>query len=273
MATTTERLTISAEGFAEAEIEADGFRIRYLAAGEGDSLICLHGGNGLRLSGVHRVLAEHRRVIAFEVPGFGLSPLNERSTSFEDLASTMNAAVSALGIDRFSLMGNSFGGRLALWMAVIKPEPIDAVVLIAPAAIRPEGASPMERSPENTASLLYAHPERQPPAEPTPPEIWEKQRALVRRLAAPPRDPALESRMAGLEAPVLALFGTEDCVVPPTVARLYREILPNCNVVMVYDAAHAIDAERPEAVSSVVDDFLNRHESFLVSEQSGLIHP
>jgi hypothetical protein len=42
---------------------------------------------------------------------------------------------------------------------------------------------------------------------------------------------------------------------------------------MVYDAAHATDADRPEAVASVVDDFLRRQESFLVRQKSGLIHP
>jgi hypothetical protein len=34
-----------------------------------------------------------------------------------------------------------------------------------------------------------------------------------------------------------------------------------------------IDADRPEAVASVVDDFLERHASFLVRQLSGLIHP
>jgi hypothetical protein len=42
---------------------------------------------------------------------------------------------------------------------------------------------------------------------------------------------------------------------------------------MVYDAAHAIDADRPEATASLVDDFLNRHEQFLVQNKSSLIHP
>jgi hypothetical protein len=42
---------------------------------------------------------------------------------------------------------------------------------------------------------------------------------------------------------------------------------------LVYDAGHAVDADRPEAFVSVVSDFLQRHEAFLVNRQSGLIHP
>ena len=67
--------------------------------------------------------------------------------------------------------------------------------------------------------------------------------------------------------------GTADRIAPPEAAHLYRESLPNCHLIMVYDAAHAIDADRPEAVASVVDDFLKRREYFLVRQESGLIHP
>src|SRR5688572_17818974 len=57
--------------FAEKYVEADRFRIRYCEAGQGDPLLCLHGAGGLRLSPAHVLLAQHYRVIAFEVPGFG----------------------------------------------------------------------------------------------------------------------------------------------------------------------------------------------------------
>ncbi len=260
-------------GFSESKIEADGFCISYRAAGEGDALVCIHGAGGPRLTGAHDILAETRRVVALEIPGFGASPANERSASLEELAGTINQAVSALGIDRFAIMGNSFGAKLALWMAIVRPEPVDSIVLIAPAAIRLE-TPPVAIDPrEEPAALLYAHPERQPKSDPLPPEIEAKQRALVSRLIGPLRDGDFEARLAGLETQTLALFGTEDRVTPPEAAHLYREIMLNCHLMMVYDAAHAIDSERPEAVASVVDDFLSRHEGFLVRQTSGLIHP
>jgi pimeloyl-ACP methyl ester carboxylesterase len=78
--------------------------------------------------------------------------------------------------------------------------------------------------------------------------------------------------MAALRMPVLALFGTSDRVIPPEVAHFYKEILPNCHIIMVYDAAHAIDADRPEAASAVIDDFLNRHDKFLVRNTSSLLY-
>ena len=267
-------MTVPDALFTEGYIDAGGFRIRYQEAGTGEPLVSLHGAGGLRLSRSHALLAEQYRVIVFEVPGFGQSPANERSQSMPDLARTMAQAVTNLGFERFNLMGNSFGGTLALWLAVQQPERIEALVLVAPAAIRPEGEIlPQALSPEERRARLYAHPERQAPVLPLDPAIIAKQQALVRRLLGPARDAALESRMPDLHVPVLVLFGTKDRMIPPEMGRLYCEKLPNCHLILVYDAGHAVDADRPEAFVSVVSDFLQHHEAFLVNRQSGLINP
>jgi pimeloyl-ACP methyl ester carboxylesterase len=260
--------------FAEGYVEADGFRIHYQEAGEGEPLVNLHGAGGMKLYRSHALLAVQYRVIVFEVPGFGQSPANERSQSMPNLALTMAQAVANLGIERFNLMGNSFGGKLALWLAIQQPERIQALILVAPAAIRPEGARPPQAlSPEELMARLYAHPERQAPLLSLDSAIRAKQQALVHRIMGPPRDEALESRMPGLHVPVLVVFGTMDRMIPPEMGRLYCEKLPNCHLILMYDAGHEADADRPEAFVSVVSDFIQRHEAFLVNRQSGLIHP
>ncbi|MBV8086804.1 MAG: alpha/beta hydrolase [Chloroflexi bacterium] len=258
--------------FAEHFVDADGFHIRYQEAGQGEPLISLHGGGGLRISGSHQLLAERYRVIAFETPGFGASAENTRSQSMQDLAETMAQAASALGLDKFNLWGNSFGGKLALWLAVLHPEHVQALVLAAPAAFRPEGSRP-RTSVEQQAGLMYAHPERQPAIPPLPPEIAAKQQAFASRVIGPPRDPELERRLTECPVPTLVVFGTLDTVVPPEMGRLYREMMPNAHLTFVYDAAHAVDADRPEAFASLVTDFLTRHEQFIVKRESALINP
>jgi pimeloyl-ACP methyl ester carboxylesterase len=149
-------------GFREGHVEADGFRIRYMEAGQGAPLVHLHGAGGLRLTPAHDLLARRFRVVAFEMPGFGLSPENTKTRLMPELASTMAGATQALGLDTFNLMGTSFGGTTALWLAVQAPERVQALVLEAPAAIRPEGAEPPSGTLEEMARRLYAHPERQP---------------------------------------------------------------------------------------------------------------
>jgi 4,5:9,10-diseco-3-hydroxy-5,9,17-trioxoandrosta-1(10),2-diene-4-oate hydrolase len=260
-------------GFTEGYVEADGFRIRYAEAGQGSPLVHLHGAGGLRLSPTHDLLARQFRVIAFEMPGFGNSPENTSTRDMAALGLTMARAAGALGFDKFNLWGTSFGGKAALWLAVQAPERLSALVLQAPAAILPAGAPPAARTPQDMARLLYGHPERVPPAPRRDPAVLAKQQALVARLRGPARDGDLEARMKTLDVPTLVAWGTLDRMIAPETARLYKELMPNCHLVLVYDAGHALDAERPEAFAEVVADFLERHEAFVISRQDTVIHP
>jgi pimeloyl-ACP methyl ester carboxylesterase len=96
--------------------------------------------------------------------------------------------------------------------------------------------------------------------------------ALV--LEAPdPLLPETKDQLAGLNVPTLVVFGTRDTVTPPETGRVYRAQMPNCNYVLVYDAGHSVGTDRPEAFSSLVGDFLERHEAFIVSQKSSLLNP
>jgi pimeloyl-ACP methyl ester carboxylesterase len=162
---------------------------------------------------------------------------------------------------------------VALWLAAQAADRVLALVLEAPAAIRPAGVTPPSGTPEERARQIYAHPERMPPLPPVDPAVAEQTRQLVMRLRGPDRDPALEERMRALPVPVLVLFGTMDRLMPPELGRLYKSLLPNGHLVLVYDAGHAIAAERPEAFKEVVSDFLERHEAFVINRTPTLIHP
>jgi pimeloyl-ACP methyl ester carboxylesterase len=255
--------------FIERRVKADGYDIRYAEAGNGPSLVCFHGAGGLRISSGHELLAQHHRVIAFEAPGFGDSAINERSQTMAELAATMGAAIDALGVEQFNLWGTSFGGRLALFLAVglLDRDRLESLVLASPAAILigPRVAATPER--------LYIHPERRPTDGPPAPDVLEKQAALVDRLMVPPRDPELEAAMRELIVPTLVLFGSADEMTPPEYGRLYRELLPNCQFVIVYDAGHAIDGDRPEAFAAIVTDFIAHREQFVVRRESRLLYP
>jgi pimeloyl-ACP methyl ester carboxylesterase len=263
----------SGAGFKERTVKADGFTIRYAEAGKGKVLVGIHGAGGMRISAAHELLAKTYRVVVFEVPGFGASPANERSASLKELAATMNKAVAALGIKTFSLMGNSFGAKLAAWMAVQAPDTLQALLLIAPAAIRHDRPRVVAQTHAEHLALFHAHPEKLPPQPATKPAIEEKQQKLVRRIIGPARDAELESQLKEMKVPTLALFGTVDRVTPADAAHLYREIIPNCHIGMIYDAAHAIDIDRPEAVAEIVADFIERQEKFLVTGESGVLYP
>jgi pimeloyl-ACP methyl ester carboxylesterase len=87
------------------------------------------------------------------------------------------------------------------------------------------------------------------------------------------RDPDLERRMGSLDVATLVVWGTEDRVIPAEMGREYAAIMPRCRLVFIYDAGHAIDADRPEAFAAVTGDFLNRGEQFVVRQESALLYP
>ena len=258
--------------FREKFVDADGFRIRYLEAGQGEPLVWFHGGGGLQLNRMHELLAAKHRLIAFEAPGFGASPVNDRTRSMAELAGTMGQAVAALDIDTFNVSGISFGGKLALWLTILEPDKVKAAALIAPAAIRPENTRP-PMDPAQLRAIMFAHPERLPPMPPPDPELMKKNLGFALRVIGPDRDAEMEARLPETKVPVLVLLGMADRLIPPAMGRLYREKLPNCHVMMVYDAAHAVDVDRPEAAFAAIDDFLARQEKFIVSNEKGAIFP
>ena len=150
---------------------------------------------------------------------------------------------------------------------------IHALVLEAPAAIRQPGAASPAGTPEEIARLLYAHPERLGSIPPPDPAARAKTQPLVQRLRGPDRDADLEARLPELPTPTLVLFGTRDRVIAPAMGRVYKDLLPSCHLVFVYDAGHAIGTDRPEAFTEVVADFLERREAFVICRAETMIHP
>ena len=164
----------------------------------------------------------------------------------------MAAAAEDLGLDTFNLMGTSFGGKVALWLAVQQPERVQALVLEAPAAIRPAGSR---------AALRLAGGDGAPPLRPSRaaaavlPARTRRSRQDARLWSAAARSrPRRRSRSAACAVSRCRPWccsARATAVIPPEMGRIYKELLPNCHLVFVYDAGHAISAERPEAFAEV----------------------
>lgn len=257
--------------FKEGHLEVDGFQIRYWEAGDGDSIIML-GAMPWGLTHLHHTLATAGRVIAFEIPGLGQSPVNDRSTSLKELADTMARATAMVEPSGHTLIGDSFGANAALWQTFQGPENVEALILISPTAILPS-RPPMTATPEELAALLFAHPEEAPDLPKLDPAVYAKERELARRLNADSHDADAESLLSGIQCPTLVVFGLEDKMAAKEAARVYRGSIPNSNVSIVYDAGHAIVAERPEALAGTVADFVERRETFIIGRRSGMVNP
>ena len=260
--------------FEENQIEADGFRIRYWESNPLEPLgtVVMLAGMTWGLFRLRNALAETYRVIALELPGCGASPVNNRSQSVQELANTMAQATAHLAPANYTLIGASFGAHVALWQTLQAPEPVEALVLIAPTAILP-AADAMTGAPETLVERLFAHPDTARSAIAVDADILAKELALAQRLTGGVHDAEAERRLGDISCPTLAIFGAEDRIVAPEAPRLYRERIANSNLSFVYDAGHLIEAERPEALINAVSDYVAQRETFIVGRQSGVINP
>jgi pimeloyl-ACP methyl ester carboxylesterase len=271
MAQAGQRLTAA---FKENHVEVDGFRIRYREAvpPQPVGVVVLLEGMTWGLSRLRDALVQKYRVIALELPGFGASPANTRSRSVQELANTVAQACVQVVPASYTLIGTSFGANVALWQTLQAPDRVEALVLISPTAILP-AAGPLAGTPEETARRLFAHPEKARSLPAVDPAIVAREQALVQRLTGGRHDAEAERRLDEIPCATLVLFGSEEKMVEPEAARLYRARIPNSNIAFVYDTGHLIEAERPEALVNAVSDYVELRETFIVGRQTGIINP
>jgi pimeloyl-ACP methyl ester carboxylesterase len=117
-------------------IEAAGTRLGVTSEGapHGPALLTVHGvpGGAYDFRYLGPALAPHTRVYRLELPGFGAA----RDATWGDYGPEgrgrlILAAADALGLSRFSVLGHSMGGPAALAAAVLAPERVSALVLLA----------------------------------------------------------------------------------------------------------------------------------------------
>jgi pimeloyl-ACP methyl ester carboxylesterase len=231
---------------------------RSLEGGTGDTLVSLHGGGGLHPDPALELLAAQFRVLAPELPGFAAAT-DQSPGSFEEVAAAVVGMLDANGVERCTLVGTSFGAIVALHLALTDANRLDALVLLSPASSRPLDWQP----PLDIDRALFARPSG-PRPDAVAPDLAGRRHALVRRLLDGLDEEALRARLPALEVPTLVVCGTEDGLFGPEQGRVYRELMPNCSFVLLYDAAHELGWDRPEALATLISDFALRREAFVV---------
>jgi len=266
--------------FTEQVVSLSAGNVTYHVAGAGDPVLCLHGGGGFRPTAALHAVAEKFRVYAPVTPGFDGTAVLDGIASMPGLAGLWGEFADTVIEQRCDLLGHSFGGWLAAWIAVLIPEKIGQLILEAPSGFR---QGPPRAVPDSLDALhraLIAHPEKAPP-ESKSPEILARNRETLGHYYREPAKPgaerimfgdcdtALTDRLAEIEALTLILHGTKDGAVPSDSMHLIKRCIPRAFLIYIYDAAHAIEVDQPENVSALVIDFLTRGEAFLVNSGEG----
>ncbi len=112
-------------------VTVDGLKIHYKSLGQGKPIILVHGSsNDWREWYMNiPILAKQFRVIALDLPGFGLSE-SSGPLSLSWMSSFLNSFMRAVGLEKADVIGHSLGGMIALAFALDFPDRVRKVVLV-----------------------------------------------------------------------------------------------------------------------------------------------
>ncbi|WP_175439297.1 alpha/beta fold hydrolase [Streptomyces vilmorinianum] len=243
-------------------------------AGEGPStVVLLHSGvcDRRMWDGQFAALADAgQRVVRCDLRGFGDTPVDAPHTHAEDV----RALLDALGVERAALVGSSFGGKVALELAVLHPERVSALALLCPAVPGHEPSAELEAFDEREDALLDAGEIAAavdlnvdfwlgPEADATTRErVREMQRrAFDVQLAAPEEfDPVGAgvgpADLARIDVPVLVVSGAHDVGDFQEIAKRLAAALPDAQHLHLDWAGHLPALERPEETAGLLVEFL-----------------
>lgn len=249
--------------------------------GQGTPLLLLHGsGPGVSAwanwRGVIPELSRTRRVVAPDEVGFGYTPAPPgQQWTLDAWYEHLAGFLDALGLHRVSVIGNSFGGALALRLATEQPERVDRLVLMGsvgvPFTLTPglDGVWGFVPTLDGMRTVLdlFAHDQanitddlaRLRLAAATRPGVAEAfaamfpapRQASVDALVVDPR------KVAALGQPVLVVHGREDQVIPLHTSLQLLELLPEAQLHVFGHCGHWVQIEQRERFIALVSAFLD----------------
>lgn len=250
--------------------------------GRGDPLVLIHGLATTRTIWRHAAprLAAGRQVVTLDVPGFGAARPVGRGFDLEVVSDRVAEHLCASGIgEPYDLVGHSMGAAVALTLAALRPAAVRSLVLVSPAGLRP---IPLAAAAAlGVAAELYIPLRRR--AAPLASWSWGRrllmaggvvdgaalEPAVVRQLVgaslgARRIGPALSAvasadlrgLLAGLPAPVGAVWGRDDRVIPPGGMQTMRRLRPEAICEVVDGAGHISMVEQPEAFVEALERVL-----------------
>ncbi len=262
------------------DIDANGIRTNYLESGSGGETVVLIHGSGPGVTGyanwrlVLPVLGENFKCYALDLVGFGYSERPEGvEYSVQTWADQTVGFIKAMGIEKCHLIGNSFGGAIALRIATQHPDLVDKLVLMGSMGVHFEIGDGLdtvwgyEGTIESMRKVLdyFAYSR----------ELINEELAQVRFKASmepgfhesfsamfpAPRQRWVEAmctdedEISKLDHRTLIVHGREDQVIPISTALRLDQLLDNADLVVFSHCGHWSQIERTADFTRLVRDF------------------
>jgi pimeloyl-ACP methyl ester carboxylesterase len=247
-------------------------------------IILLHGTSASlhTWDGWTAALSSKRRVIRFDLPGFGLTgPSTDGVYSIERYVDTVVAVADALAVPRFVIAGNSLGGYVAWATALAHPQRVEGLILVDAAGYPVQAQSVplafrIARTPglnrlmrdvlprslvEKSLQDVYGDPAKVTPA------LVDRyfdlatragnRAALVARFEQT-QPGTMSDRIREITAPTLILWGGRDRLIPPALGDRFAADIRGSTIVVFDTLGHVPHEEDPAATVAGVLRFLDK---------------
>ena len=265
------------------DVNARKVRMRVIEAGAGRPLLLIHGFlvSHLEYDRIIDPLAEHFRVIALDLPGFGESekpPPTRYPYGIEAFAEAVADVIAAMELGRVSVLGHSMGGAVALTLAAEHPELVEKLV-VADALVYPFPLDFKARLPllpvvgpfifkQLYGRSMFRAYFRENVYKPGFALALDRIDAYYDRFNTPAaRESAyavlrsmldtrpVVARIPRVSAPTLVIWGRDDKMFRPALGQRLARELPSARLEL-FDTGHAPNEEQPEQFAATVTEFL-----------------
>lgn len=242
--------------------------------GQGPVVVCVHGVPGSHRDFRHLAprLTPFCRVVRLDLPGMGQTPAPDGyDGSLGARAEAVRAAVDALGIDRFGLLGHSMGGAVAVAAADAMPGRVTHLALIASVGPRRHrGMQGMYPWMLDAAAAALTVPGLRERLVPPLRERWRRARfpgtermtaadlRLQLRLAARMDFAAHARRLARVKVPTLVVWAEDDHLVEPAVSAALAMAVPGASRLVFADGGHNLQKTRATEIAAALRELLGR---------------
>jgi pimeloyl-ACP methyl ester carboxylesterase len=264
-------------------VEIDGVRMHYRDEGAGPVVVLLHANYSSLFMWEPWVVAlrERYRVIRLDLPAHGLTgPEPSGNYTLERIQQLFEKFVDEKGLERFTVVGTSIGGTVAMRYTADHPERIERLVLISPGSLEPRvrGRTTPANVPK-AADLLgyilpksftrfmltndYGDPERVTDAVVDEwYEMWmrEGNRLAMLNLLRQYVSGGVEDKIRAVSVPVLLIWGEKNKRVPLALAYETKDLLvnsPEVRLEVLPGIGHMLVQEAPEASSQLIRRYLD----------------
>jgi pimeloyl-ACP methyl ester carboxylesterase len=238
----------------------NGLRMYYEIRGAGKPLVYIHPRFGRAGMNTFPLLTKSRRLIAFDLHGHGRTADIGRPFTLEQDADDVAALMHHLGIRRADIFGESFGGAIAVLLAVRHPQLVERVATYGSVLSRVEGAF----APDTLAELMrltFEHESvrflRESYEKVAPhPERWP---ALFAKATRVPWNGLTKEQLRSIAVPVLIAAGDHDMLGPRLEHMLeMARSIPHAQLAIVPDAGHFVFTDEPDKVVPMLLRFFDR---------------